>query len=120
MRADGISRLGTWGLSVPANTTSPSSNFARANSLASASVANVRVTRMDRRLGKMPRLRNSNVTYQACSISGPGMRRPERSLEAAALVRKRVWRKAPSQRHSRQSNLGLQLSLGAIELQDSG
>src|SRR6185503_20596827 len=52
------------GLIVPANTVRPSSSFERAKILASASVANVLVSRGLRCLGRMPRLRISNVTYQ--------------------------------------------------------
>src|SRR3954462_14205427 len=53
---------------VPAVTTSPSSNFDRANSLASASVAKVRVDRGLRLLTNVPRLGTSNVTYQVSVI----------------------------------------------------
>ena len=49
---------------VPAYTVRPSSSFERANALASASVTNVLVSRGLRCLGRMARLRTSNVTYQ--------------------------------------------------------
>jgi hypothetical protein len=56
--------FGKWGMMVPAVTTSPSSNFTRAKSLASASVAKVRVDRGLRRLTNLAPLGTSNVTYQ--------------------------------------------------------
>ena len=52
------------GLIVPANTVRPSLSFERAKILASSSVTNVFVSRRLRCLGRMPRLRISNVTYQ--------------------------------------------------------
>src|SRR5436190_7222642 len=57
--------LGNRGTMVPAVTTSPSSNFKRAKSLASASVAKVRVDRGRLRLSiNVCFLGTSNVTYQ--------------------------------------------------------
>src|SRR6476659_5125663 len=56
---------------VPAVTTSPSPNFTRAKSLASASVAKVRVDRRLRLLTKVPLLGTTNVTYQVLGIRLP-------------------------------------------------
>jgi len=64
-----MSRLGKWGLIVPAKTAEPSSSINRVNALASASVANIFVSRVRLRcLGRTPRLR-SNVTYQVGVIA---------------------------------------------------
>jgi hypothetical protein len=64
-----MSRLGKWGLIVPAKTAEPSSSINRVNALASASVANIFVSRERLRcLGRTPRLR-SNVTYQVGVIA---------------------------------------------------
>ena len=64
-----MSRLGKWGLIVPAKTAEPSSSINRVNALASASVANILVSRARLRcLGRTPRLR-SNVTYQVGVIA---------------------------------------------------
>jgi hypothetical protein len=64
-----MSRLGKWGLIVPAKTAEPSSSINRVNVLASASVANIFVSRERLRcLGRTPRLR-SNVTYQVGVIA---------------------------------------------------
>src|SRR5262245_32590589 len=63
-----MSRLGKWGLIVPAKTAEPSSSINRVNALASASVANIFVSRGLRCLGGTPRLR-SNVTYQVGVIA---------------------------------------------------
>jgi len=64
-----MSRLGKWGLIVPAKTAEPSSSINRVNALASASVANIFVSRARLRcLGRTPRLR-SNVTYQVGVIA---------------------------------------------------
>src|SRR3984957_21347206 len=68
MLFDGMSCFGTYGLIVPAKTTSPSWNRARAKSFASVSVSNVFVTRGRRLLGNEPRLCTSKVTYQTCGI----------------------------------------------------
>ena len=66
-----MSRLGKWGLIVPAKTADPSSSINRVNALASASVANILVSRARLRcLGRTPRLR-SNVTYQVGVIAPP-------------------------------------------------
>ena len=66
MLPDGIARLGKWGMIVPAVTTNPSSNFARAKSLASVSVSNVCVDRERRLRTAVPRQGTSKVTYQVC------------------------------------------------------
>ena len=64
-----MSRLGKWGLIVPAKTAEPSWSINRVNALASASVANIFVSRERLRcLGRTPRLR-SNVTYQVGVIA---------------------------------------------------
>jgi hypothetical protein len=64
-----MSRLGKWGLIVPAKTAEPSSSINRVNALASASVANIFVSREWLRcLGRTPRLR-SNVKYQVGVIA---------------------------------------------------
>ena len=64
MLPDGIARLGKWGMIVPAVTTSPSSNFARAKSLACVSVSNVCVDRERRLRTAVPLHGSSKVTYQ--------------------------------------------------------
>jgi hypothetical protein len=64
MSRETISRLGECGLIVPANTVMPSCNRALANSLASASLVKVLVSRGLRGRGSKPRLRISQVTYQ--------------------------------------------------------
>ena len=61
---ESTSRLGEYGLIVPANTARPSSSLERAKIFASASVANVLVSRGLRCLGSMPLLRSSTETYQ--------------------------------------------------------
>ncbi len=91
---DVMSRFGKKGLSVPAKTTKPSSNFVRAKSFASVSVSNVLVTRGLRLLGSRPRLRTSKVTYQTCGISYQRLMRRSRASpaqgQASRLLRNAV------------------------------
>lgn len=66
MLPDAIARLGKRGMIVPAVTTNPWSNLARAKFLASISVSNVWVDRERRLRTAAPRHGSSNVTYQVC------------------------------------------------------
>lgn len=75
-----MSCRGEKGLSVPAWTLSPSLNFPRAKSLASASVSNVLVIRGFRLLGNTPRLGATKVTNQVCGISHPSARSVSRRM----------------------------------------